>query len=434
MNTPWRIEMLGWMRAQSGDLTVTRFRTQKTALLLARLALFPQRTHPREELADLLWPEADQDAGRNNLKQSLAILRRLLEPPGTPAGSVLIADRGAVRLNPAAVSTDVGDFEAALRDAARSPERRHEALEVARTLYRGELLPGLYDDWVIEERERLTAAWEEAQDGEEAQDWEEAREQAGDAPATALSALVPPDTAAPPAAPRLPMTFTRFFGREQERAELAGLLADESVRLVTLTGPGGTGKTRLALEAARQAAARLDGQAHFVALADLTDPRLIPEAVADALGLPRTTTGEPLDRVVAALCDAPALLVLDNLEQLGEGAASPLLALLTRVPSLTVLATSRSRLFLAGEHEYPLSPLPTPRNSHGGPPPFARKPAAVPRSAALRGPGAGGAAGLPDHRPERPGRGRRLPPPGRHPAGPGACRRLVLPADAQPDV
>ena len=84
------------------------------------------------------------------------------------------------------------------------------------------------------------------------------------------------------------MLFTRFFGRERERADLAALLADEAVRLVTLTGPGGTGKTRLAMEAARQAAAGRDGRVHFAALADLTDPRLIPDAVADALGLPRT--------------------------------------------------------------------------------------------------------------------------------------------------
>ena len=353
MNTPWRIEMLGWMRAQSGDLTVTRFRTQKTALLLARLALFSKRTHPREELADLLWPDADQDAGRNNLKQSLAILRRLLEPPGTPAGSVLIAGRGEVRLNPATFSTDVADFEAALKDAAHSPEGRRDALARALDLYRGELLPGVYDDWVVEERERLVAVWEEAQ------------EEPGNAaplPPLSVPGVVPtPHSPTPPAVPRLPMLFTRFFGRGQERADLASLLADESVRLVTLTGPGGTGKTRLAIEVARQAAAGLDGLVYFVPLADLTDPHLIPDAVADALGLPRTAAGEPLDRIVAALCDVPALLVLDNLEQLGEGGVRPLFALLTRLPALTILATSRARLFIAGEQEYPLSPLPTPQ-------------------------------------------------------------------------
>ena len=229
MNTPWRIEMFGGMRAQSGDLTLTRFRTQKTALLLARLAFFPRRTHPREELADALWPDADRDAGRNNLKQSLAILRRLLEPPGTPASGVLIADRAGVRLNPAAITTDVADFEAALRDAARLPDAsaRAQCLRQAGALYQGELLPGFYDDWVVEERERLDAAWDGAQ-----------KQIRGSVPAPTPSAPVP--TAAPlSVAPRLLMTFTRFFGREQERTDLAALLGDESVRLVTLTGRAG---------------------------------------------------------------------------------------------------------------------------------------------------------------------------------------------------
>ena len=355
MNTPWRIEMFGGMRAQSGDLTLTRFRTQKTALLLARLAFFPRRTHPREELADALWPDADRDAGRNNLKQSLAILRRLLEPPGTPASGVLIADRAGVRLNPAAITTDVADFEAALRDAARLPDAsaRAQCLRQAGALYQGELLPGFYDDWVVEERERLDAAWDGAQ-----------KQIRGSVPAPTLSAPVP--TAAPlSVAPRLLMTFTRFFGREQERTDLAALLGDESVRLVTLTGAGGAGKTRLALEAAGRAATQLDGRAYFVPLADLTDPRLVPSAVADALGLPRAPTGEPMDRVIAALCAAPALLVLDNLEQLGEGAAAPVLALLTRASSLTILATSRTRLFVAGEREYAVAPLPTPEAQAG---------------------------------------------------------------------
>ncbi len=356
--------MLGWMRAQSGDLTLTRFRTQKTALLLARLALFPQRTHPREELTDLLWPDADRDAGRNSLKQSLAILRRLLEPPGTPAGSVLIADRVGVRLNPDAVSTDAADFEAALQDAARRPglEARAEDIGRARALYQGELLPGFYDDWVVEERERLAAVWEDAQNEPAPRAAFPTR-----VPAAAPAPSPPALPATPPAtAPRLPLLFNRFFGRERERADLAALIGDERVRLVTLTGPGGVGKTRLALEVARLAAVGLNGRACFVPLADMADPRLIPEAIADALGLPRTSAGEPLERVAAALGAAPALLVLDNLEQLGEGAALPPLALLTRVPSLTILATSRSRLFIAGEREYPLPPLPTPQTEEEG--------------------------------------------------------------------
>ena len=363
--------MLGWMRASRGDLTLMRFRTQKTALLLARLALFPQRTHPREELADLLWPDADQEAGRNRLKQSLAILRRLLEPPGMTAGSVLIADRGAVRLNPAAVFTDVAEFEAALRDAARlSGADRTERLRQAAALYQGELLPGVYDDWVTEERERLVAVWELAQAEARGAALAPAQTIPTDAPA-APPPTSPVTSSVTPAAPRLPLLFTRFFGRERERADLAALLGDESVRLITLTGPGGTGKTRLAVEAARQAAGGLKGQVHFVPLADLADPSLISDAVADALGVTRTSSDEPLECAAAALAAAPALLVLDNLEQMGEGVASPLLALLTRVPTLTILVTSRSRLFIAGEREYPLAPLPTPqrRNDQSQPAP-----------------------------------------------------------------
>ena len=87
----WRIELLGQLRASSGDLVITQFGSRKVAALLARLALFPKRVHGREELIDLLWPDADLDTGRNRLRQALFALRRLLEPPG--AAEVL--ERGA---------------------------------------------------------------------------------------------------------------------------------------------------------------------------------------------------------------------------------------------------------------------------------------------------------------------------------------------------
>ena len=114
----WRIELLGRLRASCGDVELTRFGSRHIAALRARLALFPRRAHSREELVDLLWPDADLDTGRNRLRQALATLLRLLEPPGL--GDVLIADRQQVRLNPAAFSCDVAEFEAcvARRDAA----------------------------------------------------------------------------------------------------------------------------------------------------------------------------------------------------------------------------------------------------------------------------------------------------------------------------
>src|SRR5205823_1974898 len=105
MGPPWRIELLGGLCARRGEQRVSHFRTRKTAELLAYLAYFQQRSHPRELLADLLWPEADPEASRHNLSMALSFLRRLLEPPGVADGSVIVADRVGVRLDPAALRT-----------------------------------------------------------------------------------------------------------------------------------------------------------------------------------------------------------------------------------------------------------------------------------------------------------------------------------------
>src|SRR5438034_952414 len=97
----WRIELLGWLRVARGDWTITRFRSQQTAALLAYLAYHSRRSHPREELIELLWPERDRSTGQNRFRVALCSLRHQLEPPGVPSGSVLAADRATVRLNPA---------------------------------------------------------------------------------------------------------------------------------------------------------------------------------------------------------------------------------------------------------------------------------------------------------------------------------------------
>src|SRR5206468_11676601 len=100
MATRWRIELLGGLRAVQADRVLARFQTQKIGLLLAYLAYYPQRAHRRDELIELLWPEGETQAGRNNLSVSLSWLRRQLEPPGVSAGTVLMADRASVRLDP----------------------------------------------------------------------------------------------------------------------------------------------------------------------------------------------------------------------------------------------------------------------------------------------------------------------------------------------
>src|SRR5438045_3179345 len=134
MNALWRIELLGSLRATHGDRVVTQFRTQKAGSLLAYLAFHSRHPHPREALLELLWPELDLAASRNNLRFVLHSLRQLLEPAGVPAGSVLLADRSTVSLRPGAFATDVAELEAALSAAARAAELAEELRRSARTV------------------------------------------------------------------------------------------------------------------------------------------------------------------------------------------------------------------------------------------------------------------------------------------------------------
>ena len=364
MDAPWHIRLLGTLEAKQGDLVLTRFATSRVAALLARLALFPQRTHSREELAGLLWPEAGGDAGRLNLRVALSSLRRQMEPPASHAGSIFVADRNSIRLYPDSLVSDASQFESLLRDAARTPDpaRKRDALAQAVALHSGELLPGFYDEWALEERERLLALCEDAE--------RQCRALSPTSfPVEAPAAAVVATSAAPaPALLGFPGRFTRFFGRTKEQARLQELLADPEVRLITLLGPGGAGKTRLAAEAARSAASGFDGPVCFVALADTGDSALLPAAAAAALRLPLSGERPAREQIAAHLGDTRALLVLDNLEHLGTGGAEEIRVLLDSAPHLVCLVTSRQTLHLEGEHELPLAPLPVPDAHHTEPP------------------------------------------------------------------
>jgi predicted ATPase len=161
-------------------------------------------------------------------------------------------------------------------------------------------------------------------------------------------------------ASHLPLPVSRFFGRERELSRLLDLLALPQTRLVTLTGPGGTGKTRLALETARRLVDRYSGAVWFVPLGELVRDDLLTTAVSDAIGVARSAGQDPFTLVVTALAAQPCLLVLDNLEHLLAPAAVWLTDLLARVPTCTCLATSRERLNLDGELELPIATLPVP--------------------------------------------------------------------------
>ncbi len=637
--------MLGWLRAEQSGRVITRFRTYKTGALLAYLAYHP-RPHPREHLIGMLWPDDTSDAGRNSLSKALSSLRNQLEPPGVPTGTVLRADRATIELNRSACTTDVAEFEAALRAAARADRGSEKGsstvaaaaaagavplLADAVQLYRGELLPGFYEDWNLAERQRLAetylaavlrliahleqigevrraieyahqairadplreeshaalirlyvAAGDQAAALRQYQELERLLEKdvgvpptratralihntpsagaASSAAAAAAAAAIPTATApspAPPAwqpfsslplgtvsflladsetgeepppalrdvcrrhggfevltggntliaafgratdavvcavagqraladAPRgvrivvhtgeapkdepgengasgasvssvpvledatrlllaahpgqilcseatavllrrdgepglrlvdqgiyrlrgaggeperlfevqytgrkeqefpppqaeagfkdsLPLLLTRFFGREEELARLSALLQGSQTtgggQLITLTGPGGTGKTRLSVETARRLLGPFQGAVWFVPLADLWDGRLVIEAIMDSLGIARRPEGaaptEPLKAVVETLSRQKSLLILDNFEQLlreddphAEQAVRTVRTLREQVPSLMILVSSRQRLGLIGEREFPVAPLSTPK-------------------------------------------------------------------------
>lgn len=622
----WRIELLGGLRARSQGRTLTRFRTYKTGVLLAYLAYYLQRCHAREQLIELLWPESDPAAGRQSLSQALSSLRHQLEPPGTPSGAVLVADRFSLRLHPETVTTDVSTFEQALRmaEAAEGAAEQLHRLAEAVEEYHGPLLADYYEEWVLPERERLAALFLQAlrqliallkQTGDFQQalrhahraaeveplreaihrdvmrllaalgqpdaalrHYREVERRLGEeldvspavatqqlareiatrapnlearAPGAATGERIPSPTDAPPrgrerqpvgtvtlllvehgaelpealreklhrelrrrggsvaadaqgllvaafsrardalaaalavqprlpeqAAPsappeaavrmalhtgdaeaggdyrgpvlhhagrlllaahpgqilcseetallarrgaggtganrlpearltdlglywlrdltapdrlfqadcpelaphrfpppraeasyagNLPRPHTRFFGRQEELVRLSAILLSEETSLVTLTGPGGSGKTRVALQVAARLSGTFRGAVWFVPLADVRDPQLVAGAVAEALQLPPSPQVQPLEQIVELLSRQPSLLVLDNFEQLlaGEAAAAGegarwVSALLDRVPGLTCLVTSRRRLDLAREVEFVLPMMQTP--------------------------------------------------------------------------
>lgn len=244
----------------------------------------------------------------------------------------------------------LGDRVAALRQFERCAEVLADELGVeplpeTRTLYEAVLdgAPLVLDPGPTTAHGRAAAAvWQRAPARKEA-------------PATALA---PPRPGAARAA-RLPVPPNPLIGRRAELDVAAALLDRSDVRLVTLCGPGGSGKTRLALQLAWDAHDRFAHGVLFVALAPLHDPALVSDAIAQACGLRQTGLTSPIDALHDYLHDKHLLLVLDNFEHLR--AAAPLLAeLLAGAPRLHLLVTSRAVLNLQGEHSVPIGPLPLP--------------------------------------------------------------------------
>ncbi len=393
-----RLQTLGGLRLEPSD-----FHRPKPLLLLAYLAI--EGAKDRRHLAELFWPEASEPA--TSLRVALGQLRKgapqaisddgrrlslgvecdapeLLETirdhrfervPPLYAGAFLegfwLPDWGA-ELEEWVYATRefiASQVRAGLVRLAESEANRGRLLEAARHATAAYQLRGARPP-EPDEFERLHALLV-AGDSPLAVD---VRREAGEfglelriTPAEARARLAPnaPDEtsrSSPRATPNnLPSARTSFVGRDPELVEVGGLLERGAVRLVTLLGPGGIGKTRLALQIARDQLQedRFTDGVYFVALESLNTPDQIPRAVADALGVSVQGNADPLEAVVGFVGTRAVLIVLDNFEHLVEGAelASKLLEC---CPNLTLLVTSRERLQLEEEFVLPLSGLPVP--------------------------------------------------------------------------
>ncbi len=356
----WHLSLLGGVRLQGSTAVHTRFATRAITALLARLALWPQRDHPREELMELLWPEVDAATGRRRLRQALSLLKAVLEPPQDHPWPVLRADRQSVRVIPGTIACDVHQFETFFKAGAQAQ---------AMVWYSGEFMPGFYDEWIHDERMRLTALHDRLTDAMDRDD-SLAAVPAASAPTSLTPSKRTRSTRETVAAPRrtgAPGYLTRYFDNPHQFERLLEQVGTH--RLVSVLGPGGSGKTRLAVNLVdRLGGAGADkngsdatapfGLVAFVPLAAAHNRAQFLEALQTALQIAPSSTAE--QSLIVRLDGVRALLVLDNAEQLVDVAGSVLNPLAAVLPQLHLLVTSRLRLGLDGERTFQIEPMPVP--------------------------------------------------------------------------
>ena len=396
---------------------------RKTEALFKFLVLHRDRVVTSDQLLEALYPDSDPAKVRKNLSGRISQLRQALEPDlmrGPDSRYVKTVKEGYRFTLGDDGWIDVDAFESELQEAEslKRAERWGEALaryREALDLYGGDLLPEeTYEEWTLEPRERLMDRHRQALEGsavchirleqypqaierlktlldddptrESAARWlmlahhfngtpekvREAYETCAEALAAQLEADPSPDTrelleriqrgkVAPPERPvphNLPQAISQFVGREREIAELREVIQAE--RLVTLTGTGGSGKTRLALEVAFGLLDEFPDGAWFVDLAPVADPDLVPTAVLSALGLDESPNRPATEVLTDHVGSARALILLDNCEHLVQACADLADRLLETCPNLTVLATSREGLGLVGSVRWRVPPLALP--------------------------------------------------------------------------
>jgi predicted ATPase/DNA-binding SARP family transcriptional activator/DNA-binding CsgD family transcriptional regulator len=412
-SSAFRITMLGGFSVAVGThvIPADAWQRRSARTVVKVLALTPHQRMHREELADLLWPDADVETSSNNLRVALHAARRALRSATGDGPALLAQVDGHIALHPSRVWTDVAAFQDAAERAHRAGTPSAYRAAIAR--YTGDLLPeDRYADWASAPRERLRnqyiglligladalAQHGTFDDEVEALEQVLALEPTHEEAATRLmlvltrngqrqraiqvyqrlAAAVHEDVGASPSPEtqrvytavlagsgdvrttgranepavedhdhNLREPLTRFIGREDLLSTLKTTL--DHARLVTLTGPGGCGKTRLALATAQAVRQRFTDGAWFIDLGLLNTPEAIPQAVASAMKISLPASDDPAAALAELLRSRCMLLVLDNCEHLIAGTARLAERLLLDCSHLRVLATSREALHVDGE-------------------------------------------------------------------------------------
>jgi predicted ATPase/DNA-binding SARP family transcriptional activator len=384
--------------------------------LFAYLVLHAGTAHRREKLAGMLWPDSMEETARDNLRHALWRVRKALQ--SASAVHFLKANDLSIMFN---VSEECWLDAAELEklDESASPDE----LVAVLSEYRGELLPGFYDEWVVLEREhiysvfehhmaRLLSLLEKEKRWLDLLEWAERWIKLGQKPEPAYRALMSahaakgdmskvaatyercvkslkefgiepseqtkalykdlksgkesPVTVKGTTRPaekgflsNIPMPLTSFVGRERELKEIARLLS--ASRLLTLTGPGGVGKTRLAIETAQHSLKNFKDGVFWVGLVGLSDANLIPQEIAQSLNVHEVSHEPLIETLKRHLNSKDLLLILDNCEHLIRACADYAEQLLAACPKLKVLATSIEALGLFNENTWQVPSLPLPK-------------------------------------------------------------------------
>jgi predicted ATPase/DNA-binding SARP family transcriptional activator len=413
--------VLGSVHLFDGEGRIHTPRGPKQRLLVAALLHEAPRIATADRLIDTLWPRtAPEDPGAA-LRTQISRLRSFLAGAGVVA-DVLRSEPYGYRLEVDPAAVDAGRFEALLDQAsgATDPGERLGLIEQALGLWRGdpfeefadlqvflpevtrlrELRAGARERQVesllasgrtnealaaaerlvgedpLRERPRallMTALYESGRQHEALSTFQDYRralsEELGLDPSPVLRQLeaeilrheharLSPQAAVPASHARPPLPLTRLIGREHELTSVERLL--DSGRMLTLVGPGGSGKTRLALEVAGQSRDGSSGGVAWVGLEGLTDPQLLAQEVAAVLGIREHQGQKPEENLLRALGPRKLLLCLDNCEHLVDACAGLVETLLGSCPDLSILATSREPLGVRGELTWPVPPLPVP--------------------------------------------------------------------------